>query len=394
MSTTEGAASEPGERLRVAILFGGRSAEHEISILSARFVVSSIDRARFEPVLVGIDPDGRWSLQDEAELLAQSRDPRAVAMPRGRPSVVLRPHPTGVGSGGSPRAELVVDDGRTIAIDAVFPVLHGPLGEDGSLQGLLTLTDVAFVGSGVLGSSVGMDKDTMKRLLREAGLPIVAHRVVRASRWARDRAEVTGELVALGAGGPVFVKPANLGSSVGVSKAKDSASVARAMDEAFRFDEKVVVEAGVPGVRELECAVLGDPARLDAGAPRASCIGEIVVTHPDGFYSYTAKYVDSEGSTTVLPAELAEAESDQLRALAIRTFEALECQGLARVDFFRGADGTLYVNEINTLPGFTAVSMYPKLWAHAGLGATELLSALIDLGIDRALRRARLATRA
>jgi D-alanine-D-alanine ligase len=391
------------ERRRVAILFGGRSAEHEISILSARFVVESIDRERFEPVLVGIDKAGRWSLQDESSLLDQPRDPRHVRMPAGGPEVLLEPCPRGeLGPSGGPRATLRIEGRASLAIDAVFPVLHGPMGEDGSLQGLLALTDVAFVGSGVLGSAVGMDKDVMKRLLRDAGLPIVPHLVLRASRWRAARGEVLGEVErfaewtddAAAARVALFVKPANLGSSVGVSKATDRAALERAIDEAFRFDEKIVVEQGVPGVRELECAVLGDPARLDSGAPAASCIGEIVVTHGDGFYSYTAKYVDAHGSTTVIPAELDPREAEELRRLAVATFVALECQGLSRIDFFRGGDGALFVNEVNTLPGFTAVSMYPKLWAESGIGPTELLHRLLELAFDRAARRAQLETSA
>ena len=374
-------------RLRVAVIYGGRSAEHEISLLSARFVVESLDRARFEPVLVGIDQLGRWRLQSEAALLSQPRDPRAVALDPAGALLRLEAHPRRDGASGPgalSRGRLVFDDGSALEIDAIFPVLHGPYGEDGCVQGLFALADVPFVGAGVLGSAVGMDKDVMKRLLREAGLPIVPHRTLRASAWARDREAVLASLAELGL--PCFVKPANLGSSVVISRVREASGLAKALDEAFGFDEKVVVERGVSGVRELECAVLGgDP-------PRASIVGEIVVDHPDGFYSYAAKYVDEHGATTLVPARIEPEEELRVQELALACFEALECDGLARVDFFRAESGELYLNEINTLPGFTAISMYPKLWEASGLGGSALVDRLLDLAFERARRRARLRT--
>lgn len=362
------------QRLRVAVLFGGRSAEHEISILSARFVVESLDRDRFEPVLVGIDKSGRWLAQEETALLGQARDPRLVRLNEAAPVVQLE-HGALAVAGGSPRD-----------VDLVFPVLHGPMGEDGTVQGLLTLANVAFVGSGVLGSAVGMDKDVMKRLLREAGLPIVPYLTVSAARFARARAQVITEALALGAGGPLFVKPANLGSSVGVSKATSKAELEAAIDLAFSFDQKIVIEIGVAGLRELECAVLGNDE------PIASRVGEVVVDHPDGFYSYAAKYVDETGATTVIPARLEAGEEEEIQRLAIATFRTLECAGLARVDFFRGGDGGLFVNEVNTMPGFTAISMYPKLFEASGISGKELVSRLCDLALERAAQRAKLRT--
>jgi D-alanine-D-alanine ligase len=383
MSSTTGAQA----RRRVAVMYGGRSAEHEISLLSARFVVEMLDRRRYEPVLVGIDRHGRWRLQSEATLLSQPRDPREVALDPTGALVRLEAHPSGAhvpGSSAVGRGRLVFDDGESLEIDAVFPVLHGPHGEDGCIQGLFALADVPFVGAGVLGSAVGMDKDVMKRLLREAGLPIVAHRTLRASVWSRDRDAVLASLAALGL--PCFVKPANLGSSVGVSMVREAARLGQALDEAFSYDEKVVVESAVPGVRELECAVLGgDPAR-------ASVVGEIVVDHPDGFYSYAAKYVDEHGATTLVPAMLEPDEERRVRELALACFDALECEGLARVDFFRAETGELYLNEINTLPGFTAISMYPKLWEASGIGGRALVEKLLALAFERAERRARLRT--
>ncbi|MFO0549707.1 MAG: D-alanine--D-alanine ligase family protein [Polyangiaceae bacterium] len=392
--------SAQSKKVRVAVVFGGRSSEHEISILSARFVVASLDRNRFEPVLVGIDKEGHWRLEDEAFLLSQARDPRLVRLNAAAPSARLSVEHTELTSAReAPRAELAIH-GETSprAIDVVFPVLHGPMGEDGTIQGFFSLAGVPFVGAGVLGSAVGMDKAVMKRLLAEAGLPIVPHVTLRALEWERDRsAQLDAVLASLGdamRASALFVKPANLGSSVGVSKVHDRASLERGIALAFEHDDKVIVEAGVVGVRELECAVLGtlasDPE--GRGKPIASRVGEVVVTHPDGFYSYDAKYVDEHGATTVIPANLTADEEREVRALAVQTFEALECDHLARVDFFRGGDGKLYVNEINTMPGFTAISMYPKLFDASGIGAVELVSRLVDLALERAARRARLKT--
>lgn len=369
----------PTRKKRVAVLFGGRSAEHEISILSARFVVESLDRDVFEPVLIGITKDGRWVREAEVRLLGQSRDPRLVRLEANEP-VRLPAHPAAT------EIEILPETGAPEAIDIVFPVLHGPMGEDGTLQGLLRLAEVPFVGSGVLGSAVGMDKDVMKRLFNEAGLPIVPHRTVRRRDVLRDRAGTLHGLFAFGEGRALFVKPANLGSSVGVSKATSEAELERAVDFALEFDDKIIVEQGLAGVRELECAVLGNDA------PIASVVGEVVVSHKDGFYSYDAKYVDGDGSHTVIPAELPAAEVETVQSLAKRAFEVLECDGLARVDFFRGADGTVYLNEVNTMPGFTAISMYPKLFEASGVGAKELVRRLIELGFERAASKQRLRT--
>lgn len=373
-----------GRKLRVAVLFGGRSAEHEISLLSARFVVEALDRDRFEPVLVGIDKSGRWLLQEEARMLAGSRDPRLAKLDAQQPDVTLAPHP---GDDGAGALTVTADASSLGAIDVVFPVLHGPMGEDGTVQGLLELAGVPYVGAGVLGSAVGMDKDVMKRLLAQAELPIVPYRTVRGAAWRMRRAEVLADCAVLGlsADRALFVKPANLGSSVGVSRVTHAEGLAEAIELAMGFDDKVVVEQGLPGVREIECSVLGNDE------PRASVPGEIVVGHPDGFYSYAAKYLDETGATTVVPADLKPAQVAAVQLLAIRTFQALDCAGLARVDFFLSG-GELWVNEINTMPGFTAISMYPKLWEASGLPARELVSRLVDLALERAARRRALRT--
>ncbi|MFO0611189.1 MAG: D-alanine--D-alanine ligase family protein [Polyangiaceae bacterium] len=369
-----------GGKKRVAIVFGGRSAEHEIAILSARFVLESLDRDAFEPVLIGIDKHGKWLLQEEALLLQGSRDPRLARLNQGMPEATLAPHP------GADGGSLSVAGREGLGVDVVFPVLHGPFGEDGCIQGLLAMAGLPHVGAGVLGSAVGMDKDVMKRLLRDAALPLVPHTVISASAWERSRAACIERAASLGY--PAFVKPACLGSSVGVTKAADLAGLVRGIDEAFAFDVKVVVEAGVPDVRELECAILGNDE------PRASRVGEITVNHADGFYSYAAKYVDEHGVEMHMPARIPEEEERAVQAIALRAFKALECEGLARVDLFRSGDGKLYVNEINTIPGFTAISMYPKLWELSGVPPKELVSELIRLAFERAARRSRLRTSA
>ena len=366
-------------KLRVAVVFGGRSAEHEISLLSARFVVESLDRERFEPVLVGIDKNGRWLLQEEALLLGATRDPRLARLDQARPDVALAAHPAADGA-----ASLAIGGQGTAGIDVVFPVLHGPMGEDGAVQGLLELAGVPYVGAGVLGSAVGMDKDVMKRLLAAAALPVLPWATLRDG--SLDRAADLDRCEALGY--PLFVKPANLGSSVGVRRARTRDELLAAVDHAFEFDTKVIVEKGLDHPREVECAVLGNDA------PLASIPGEIAVDHPDGFYSYAAKYIDEKGATPRIPADLTEAQASAVQRLAVETFRVLECAGLARVDFFLTAGGELYVNEINTLPGFTSISMYPKLWAASGVPARALVSRLIDLALERGARRARLRTSA
>ncbi|WP_437761736.1 D-alanine--D-alanine ligase family protein [Sorangium sp. So ce281] len=375
-------------KVRVAVLFGGRSAEHEISLLSARFVVEALDRDRFEPVLIGIDKSGRWLLQEEALLLGAARDPRLARLNEAMPEIALDAHPGPAGE-----ATLTVPGGARSPIDVVFPVLHGPTGEDGCVQGLLELAGVPYVGSGVLGSAVGMDKDVMKRLLREAEIPIVPHVTLRRAAWDRDRGACIEQIAALSApgsagSGPIFVKPANLGSSVGVRRVKARSEIEAAVEHAFEFDLKIVCEQGVEGVREIECAVLGDDD------PIASVPGEIVVGHADGFYSYAAKYIDADGATIRIPADLSPAEANAVQLVALRAFRALEASGMARVDLFLSPDRALYVNEINTIPGFTAISMYPKLWEASGIPARELIERLIGLALERGARKARLRTSA
>jgi D-alanine-D-alanine ligase len=365
------------QKLRVLVLFGGRSAEHEISLLSARFVVEALDPERFEPLLVGIDKQGRWQLESRESLLAAGQGARGVALSSNLPEVSLPPRPAAGGV-----LQLGVEAHGPVGIDVVFPVLHGPMGEDGTVQGLLELSGLPYVGAGVLGSAVGMDKDVMKRLLLQAGLPLLPYVTLRRARYERARAEALAQACRLAF--PVFVKPANLGSSVGVSRVLEPAALAAAVDHAFEFDGKVVIEQGLDHPREIECAVLGGPT------PLVSVPGEIVVDHPDGFYSYAAKYLDDTGATTHIPAQLSAAEIAKAQDLSLKTFEALECEGMARVDLFLSRERELFVNEINTIPGFTQVSMYPKLMAASGVPARALVSHLIDDAIVRSqAKRAR-----
>lgn len=356
--------------LRVGVLFGGRSAEHEISILSARNVIAALDRTRFVPVPIGIDRDGTWRIESEKRLEGLLADPRHVHLDTSAPVVTLEPHPRG----GKLVAREPAHASLFGSIDVVFPVLHGPGGEDGTVQGLLDLADLPYVGAGLLGSAIGMDKDVTKRLLRDAGIPVARFVGLRKSDFERDPETAAEKAAALGF--PCFTKPANLGSSVGVRRVPSRAELHEALAYAFDFDTKVIVEEAVVG-REIECSVLGNDE------PIASGVGEIVVEHPAGFYSYDAKYVDEAGARLVIPAELSAPVLANVRETAVRVFRVLECAGLARVDFFLREDGTLLVNEINTLPGFTRISMYPKLWEVAGIGRTELVSRLIDLAIER-----------
>jgi len=363
-------------KLRVAVLFGGRSAEHEISLLSARFVVESLDRDKYEPVLIGIDKNGRWLLQEEALLLTAARDPRLVKLNQSMPGLLFLPYPADEGQA---LQHLDAASGSALGVDVIFPVLHGPMGEDGTVQGLLELSGLPYVGAGVLGSAVGMDKDVMKRLLLQAGLPVLRYETLRRNEWQSSPDAALSRLAQLGF--PQFVKPANLGSSVGVSRAKSEAELTPALEHAFEFDDKLVIELGLDHPREVECAVLG------GDCPRASVPGEITIEHPDGYYSYAAKYVDGSGVETKIPANLTPAQAEAVQRLSLATFRALECDGLARVDLFLDKSGALYVNEINTLPGFTAVSMFPKLWQASGVPATELMTILIDEALARAARR-------
>jgi D-alanine-D-alanine ligase len=385
------------KKLRVGVLFGGRSGEHEVSLLSAASVLNAIDKEKYDVVPIGITKDGRWLTSGDAENLLTGKiviEPRqlragdpdttspAAVLARGE-AVVVPPEPvyrqTGLVPFQTDAAMMRRASDRAINVDVIFPVLHGTFGEDGTIQGLLELADIPYVGAGVLGSAAGMDKDIMKSLFIAAGLPIVKHVTILRGAWEIDRKKVE-KVVTSKLKYPVFVKPANLGSSVGISKAHDRKELGPAIEEAAKFDRKIVIEQGVGGkkgkAREIECSVLGNDN------PTASVPGEIVPGKE--FYDYTAKYLD-EGSQLIIPAKLSKAQTKKVQELAVRAFQAVDCSGLARVDFLMesGKSGKIYLNEINTMPGFTSISMYPKLWAASGLGYADLIDRLIQLGIER-----------
>jgi D-alanine-D-alanine ligase len=384
------------QKLRVGVLFGGRSGEHEVSLLSAASVLQAIDKDKYEVVPIGITKDGRWLSAAEAENLLQGKlvlearhlragDPEitepAAVLARGE-AVVVPPEPVHRQSGlvpfqtDAPLTRRASD--RAINVDVIFPVLHGTFGEDGTIQGLLELADIAYVGAGVLGSAAGMDKDIMKSLFLAAGIPMVKHVTILRSSWEKDSRK-TQKFVESKLKYPVFVKPANLGSSVGISKAHDRKELGPAIEEAAKFDRKIVIEQGVGGkkhkAREIECSVLGNDE------PVASVPGEVVPIKE--FYDYNAKYLD-EGSDLIIPAKLTKAETKKVQELAVRCFQAVDCSGLARVDFLMDPlTRKIYLNEINTMPGFTSISMYPKLWAASGLEYPDLIDRLIQFGLQR-----------
>jgi D-alanine-D-alanine ligase len=381
------------KKLRVGILFGGRSGEHEVSLLSAASILKAIDRKKFDVVPIGITREGRWLGAADAHGLLEGEtspvvrrlragDPEATPgaklLHEGMPTL-FAPEPGRAAL--APTAGLSRTDGPSDAksLDVVFPVLHGTFGEDGTIQGLFELAGIAYVGSGVLGSAAGMDKDVMKRLFAQVGLPLVKHIALLRSEWEKSPRKSVARIEAA-LKYPVFVKPANLGSSVGISKAHDRAELGPALDLAAKYDRKLIVEQGVGGAkgkaRELEVAVLGNDD------PQASVVGEIIPGKE--FYDYEAKYL-SEGSVPIIPAQLTRAESKQIRAMAVAAFHACDLSGLARVDFLMepGGKRRIFLNEVNTLPGFTRISMYPKLWDATGINYKDLITRLIELAIER-----------
>jgi D-alanine-D-alanine ligase len=394
------------KKLRVGVLFGGRSGEHEVSLLSAASILKSIDRRKFEVVPIGITKEGRWlAAADANSLLTGDQSAVARRLRAGDPAAtpgakllhegiptLMAPEPVAAAKAGSiePGAAQVPLTAETIRpaasmLDVVFPVLHGTFGEDGTIQGLFELAGIAYVGSGVLGSSAGMDKDVMKRLFREAKLPIVKHVTLLRADWEKSPRKAVAQVEAA-LKYPVFVKPANLGSSVGISKVHDRKELGPALKLAAKYDRKLIVEQGVGGktskARELEVAVLGNDD------PKASVVGEIVPGKE--FYDYEAKYL-SEGSVPVIPAKLTKAESQQIREMAVAAFRACDLSGLSRVDFLMEPDGKrrIFLNEVNTMPGFTRISMYPKLWEATGIGYKDLITRLIELALERHAEKSR-----
>jgi D-alanine-D-alanine ligase len=373
------------KRLRVGVLYGGRSGEHEVSLASAASVFANLDRKRYEPVPIRIEKDGRWALADKppavmvaGDVIEQARLEAARPMREGREvHFIARP---------SEETLLSIDRSRSrdndlpsatvtgMGLDVIFPMLHGPYGEDGTIQGLLELANIPYVGCGVLASAVGMDKAMMKVAFAGRGLPVCAYRVVLRHEWEGEPDRVAMDLEK-SLKFPMFVKPANLGSSVGISKAKDAAGLRDAMALAGSFDRKIVIEAAVPDAREIECAVLGNDE------PEASVPGEIIPSRE--FYDYEAKYLD-EGSQAIIPADLPKKIADQVKKLSVEAFKAIDGAGMSRVDFLlERATSRLFVNEINTIPGFTTISMFAKLWAASGVDYPALVDRLIALAIER-----------
>ena len=353
--------------LRILLVFGGRSAEHEVSVASARSVLGALDPARYEVVTVGIDKEGRWHLLPGPPPLPPGASGELPAVAAGAGTEVALAREPGA-------HELVTDTGERRPFDVVFPMLHGPLGEDGTIQGLLELAGIPYVGAGVLGSAVGMDKAVQKVLFRDAGLEVVPHVVVHERDWRDDPEAV--EAAAADLGYPDFVKPAALGSSVGVTKVYEPGHLARAVEEALRHGRKALVEKAMEEARELEISVLGNDD------PVASVAGEIV---PKGheFYDYEAKYLDQHGAQLLVPAGIPAETLEEAQRMAVAAFRAIDAAGMARVDFFLLPSGRLVVNEINTIPGFTTISMYPKLWEASGVTYPELVDRLIRLALER-----------
>ena len=360
------------KKLRVAVLYGGRSGEHEVSLQSAASVINYLDRERFEIVPVAIDKRGRWQLNDISLLEGK----KSLPVFKNAPNVVLPPNPADT-SGGSALIRLG-ESGEARGVDVVFPVMHGPLCEDGTIQGLLELADLPYVGCGVLASAIAMDKEMAKRVARDAGIPIVPYVSLKHEVWKKEKQQLAKSIEEQ-LGYPVFVKPANLGSSVGVHKVKEPSGLNPALEDAFNYDRKVLVEAAV-NAREIEVSVLEN---LEGGAdPLVSIPGEIDPTHE--FYSYEAKYLDEKGAELIIPARLDPEETKRAQDIGRKAFTVLECEGMARVDLFLDrTSGEFFFNELNTIPGFTSISMYPKLWEASGISYQELLSKLIDLAISR-----------
>ena len=359
------------KRINVGIFFGGKSAEHEVSLQSAKNVYDAIDRSKYNPVLIGIDKQGKWHLADTTHFLLHAEDPLHVNLNASGCEVALIPesHNLLQVKAEPEKNQAAASDGGLPVLDVVFPILHGPFGEDGTVQGLLKLADIPFVGSGVLGSAASMDKDVMKRLFRDAGIPTGKFLTFFSHNAFPSFAQVKSAV-----GSPVFVKPANMGSSVGISKTDNEAGFQAALEKAFRYDTKVIVEEYIRG-REIECAILGNEN------PAASVPGEIIPTHE--FYSYDAKYLDANGAALKIPAELDEETKRRIQEYAVKAFKTLCCDGLARADFFLRENGDIIINEINTIPGFTKISMYPKLWEASGIGYTALISRLLQLALEK-----------
>jgi len=363
--------------IRVGVLYGGRSGEHDVSRCSAASVVSFLDRSKYEVIAIGIDRDGRWYVQEKPEIIDDHDFGRTLKLEKKGSWLVNHYERDG---------RLCLKDcenGGEVLVDVVFPVVHGTFCEDGTLQGLLELAMVPYVGADVSGSAIGMDKDVAKRLLRDAGIPVVPWLKITRYQWERNEAAIV-ESIHEKAGLPCFIKPCNAGSSVGISKVRQAGELLKAVNEAFEWDSTILVEKAIEA-REIEFSVLG------TDDPQVSVPGEIRPKYE--FYSYEAKYIDSDGAELIIPAEIEESAAEEMRSIAKNAYMALNCSGMARIDFFMDKNtGSYFVNEINTLPGFTSISMYPKLWEKTGIAYADLLEKLIRLAVERRERKSSLRT--
>lgn len=361
------------KRLNVGILFGGKSTEHEVSLQSAKNVIEALDKEKYNPILMGINKEGKWVLSDGSRSLLNSENPRLIKLNKSNNNIALIPQSKGeITNFSNPKNKQ--------AIDVIFPILHGSYGEDGTVQGLLKLAGIPFVGPSVLGSAVSFDKDVTKRLLTEAKIPNTKFITFKqGDQISFLKVKKTLNL-------PMIVKPANAGSSVGISKIKNEKEFTQAIRYAFLFDRKIIIEKFIEDKREIECAVLGNEN------PQASICGEVITNKKHKFYSYEAKYLDENGASLEIPAKLPKSVQDKIQKLAVKTFKVLECEGMSRVDFFLLKNGEILVNEINTIPGFTNISMYPRLWEKSGISYTELINKLIELAITRYNKEQKLQT--
>ncbi len=352
------------KKKKVGIIFGGKSAEHEVSLQSAKNIYEAVDKTKYDVLLIGIDKEGKWHLNDESHYLLEADNPKLIALNKTNKGIAIVP--------GEEKDQLLhLENTASLdQLDVVFPILHGTFGEDGSIQGMLRMANIPFVGSSVLGSAISLDKDIAKRLLRDAGLKVAKSiTFTKATKHNIIFEEIKREL-----GLPLFIKPANQGSSVGVSKVNTQEEFGKAVEEAFAYDHKILIEVAIIG-REIECSVLGNDE------PLASLPGEVIANGE--FYSYEAKYIDEHGATLEIPANLNAELTGKIQSSAIDAFKALNCEGFARVDFFLAEDETIIINEVNTIPGFTKISMYPKLWEASGITYSELIDKLIELAIER-----------
>lgn len=357
-------------KIKIALIFGGKSVEHEVSLQSAKNIIEALDKEKYEIVLIAINKDGSWSLKNQSNFILNASNPKLIKLNSSITKLKQQKE----------NLAIISEEEKRGKIDVAFPILHGPYGEDGTMQGFLKLAGIPFVGPSVLGSAVGFDKDITKKLLTEAGIPNT--KFISFKKGEKISFLSIKNKLKL----PLIVKPANSGSSVGINKVSNEKEFKNATTEAFLFDDKIIIEEFIENKREIECAILGNIN------PKASVCGEVITDSKHDFYSYEAKYIDEKGAKLEIPANISKNLQKKIQDLAIKTFKVLELEGMARVDFFIDKKGKIYVNEVNTIPGFTNISMYPALWGASGLSYSKLLDELINLAIERFNREQKLKT--